>query len=395
MNRTLALALVIGCIALVPVVAASTPISGTVTVENGTADGAKVTIAPVSEEFQRVDDPVTTTVNGTTFSADVPDAPVHVVRIVHDSGVHYEVVRNETSIDMTLNRSLDGRVVDSNGDPRANATIELVDATDFSVDRARTNPNGTFSFGPVQPNATYRLSVTVDGVPYQRTVTTTSENQSVTVSTPPPTSDERVLNVSGGNPAGHIVQVMAPKNGSSTPSVVETVSLRNTADRPYVGSVTLSIPTDSRPYSAMAQGEETNYRTTAEGVVVNVSIAANETARLGVAYDLPGQTFEKQLARDTDTFAVVLQEYDPENVTHSENLRVGDAPIPLLTNADPLSANETIRLDISGARSTSEQSVSSESASAESNSVPTFPAVPIFGGLAAMVVGGLVAYRTL
>ncbi|WP_137284411.1 carboxypeptidase-like regulatory domain-containing protein [Halorussus salinisoli] len=395
MNRTLALVLVVGCIALVPVVTASTSISGTVTVENGTADGAKVTIAPVSEEFQRVDDQVTTTVNGTTFSADVPDAPVHVVRIVHDGAVHYEVVRNETSVDVTLNRSLDGRVVDSNGDPRPNATVELVDAADFSVDRARAGANGTFSFGPLQPNATYRLSVTVDGVPYQRTVTTASENQRVTVSTPPPTSDEGALNVSGGNPAGHVVQVMAPQNGSDTPSVVETVSLRNTADRPYVGPVTLTVPTDGRPYSAMAQGRETDYRTTPEGVVVNVSIAANETARLGVAYDLPGQTFEKRLGRDTHNLAVVLRGYDPETVEHSANLRVGDAPIALLTNADPVSANETIRLNVSGARSASERNVSSETAPSESNSVPTFPAVPIFGGLAAMVVGGLVAYRTL
>lgn len=401
MKRALTL-LALACIVLVPatVATAATPITGTVTVENGTADGAQVTIAPVTENLQRADDPVRTTVNGSSFSADVPDAPAYVVRIVHEGNAHYQVLKNGTSADIALDGTLSGQVVDGDGDARTNATVRLTDEDGFVVGSAQTDANGEFSFVPVESNETYQLDAEIDGVPYRRTVNAGEANRSVTVSTPPPVDDESVLAIEGGNPASHVVQVLAPQNETGNPSVVETLTVRNTGDRPYVGTVNVTIPADGTVYSAMTRNQEASYQQTPDGVSLNVSVAANETVQVGVAYDLPGQTFEKQLGRDTESVAVVFQGYDPQQVNHSENLRVGDAPIPLLTTNGSVDAGETIRVNVTGARAQtgtgSNASAGAEDMAASgNNSIPTFPAVELFGGLAAIVGVGLAAYRLL
>jgi hypothetical protein len=403
-KTTLAIALVFASIAFAAVAAGATPISGTVTVENGTADGANVTVTPMTQGFQQAAKPVRTQVDGNQFSVDAPDAPLYLVQVVHGGSVHYEVLRNETSASMTLNQSLSGTVVNASGEPRTDAAVELVSASGYSVDRTKVDSNGTFSFGPLKPNATYRVQVTVDGVPYVRTLTTpgagaTNGTDSITVETPPPTDDESVLNVSGGNPASHVVQVLAPQNASQSPSAVETLTLRNEGDKPFVGSVELVAPKGAQPYAAMFQGRQTDYQKTPRGISLNVTVPANSTARVGVAWDLQGRTLEKQFGRDADSVAVVFRGYQPENVTHSENLKAGDAPIPLLTNTEPIAANDTIRLDlpaVTGSASASGNgSGTSAQASAESNSMPEFPALALFGGLIATVAGGFVAYRVL
>ena len=389
-KTTLVVGLVFASIAFATVVGATTAVSGTVTVENGTADGANVTVTPMTEDFRKMDDPVRTTVEGDSFSTDVSEAPVYLVEVVYDGAVHSAVLRNETTASLHLSRSLSGRVVDQSGDPRPTATVELVSEEGFSVDRTRTDSDGRFSFGPLQPNHTYRVQATVDGVPY---LATADGNGSVTVETPPPTDDASVLNVSGGSPASHVLRVIAPGNASQSPRAIETLSLQNTGDRPYVGTFTIGIPDGAKPYAAMFQRQQTEYRQTARGIEVNVTVPANSSARVGVAYDLGGRSVEKQFAHDTDEVAVAFQGYELPNVNHSENLEVGDAPVPILTNGEPLVENETIRLDLpaSGASGTGLQM--EEQASVESNSIPTFPAVPLVGGLVAAVVVGFVAYR--
>lgn len=396
---TLAIGLVFASIALAAVAGAASPVTGTVTVENGTADGANVTITPMTQRFQEKGKPVKTQVEGDQFSADVPDAPVYLVQVVYDGSVHYDVLQNETTTSMRLERSLSGRVVNASGEPRTNAAVELVSATTgYSVDRTKVDENGTFSFGPLQPNSTYRVQVTIDGVPYLRTVRTDG-NASVTVETPPPTDEASVLNVSGGQTASHVIQVLAPQNASQRPSVVETLTLTNTGDRPFVGSITLVAPAGATPYGAMFQGRQTEYQRTPRGVELNATIPANSTARVGVAWDLQNRTLRKQFGRSPDSVAVVFRGYEPKNVTHSANLEPGDAPIPLLINSEPIGENDTIRLDLpastGSASGTGGRTASGQQASAASNSIPEFPALGIFGGLFAIVAGGFVAYRVL
>jgi len=391
-KTTLAIGLVFASIALAATVGAATAVSGTVTVADGTADGANVTVTPMTQDFRKLDDPVRTTVDGDRFSVDVRDAPVYLVEVVHDGAVHSAVLQNETTTSIRLGRSISGRVVAPSGAPRSDATVELVSEEGFSVDRTRTDSDGSFAFGPLQPNHTYRVQATVDGAPYLETVPAEG-NASVTVETPPPTDDGSVLSVSGGTPASHVLRVSAPANASGSPQVVEALTVRNTGDRPYVGTFAVRMPDAARPYAAMFQQEQTAYRETARGVAVNVTVPANSSARVGVAYELRGRTLEKQFAHDTDRIAVTFQGYQLPNVNHSANLETGDAPVPILTNADPLAANDTVRLTLPSSTGSAGQSQDVGQASASSNSMPTFPALPLFGGIAAVVAVGFVAYR--
>lgn len=407
MNHKHALAAVVvftACIIALPsIAAATTSVSGTVTVADGSADGARVTVAPVDENLRSTGNSVRTTVDGTTFSVDAPDSPAYVVRVVHDGAAHYEVLRNDSTATIDLEAAISGQVVDEAGEPRPNTTVSLIDEAGFSVDRTQAAKNGTFAFAPLESNETYRLAVAVDGVQYRETVSTVDGGtQNVTVSTPPPVDEPSVLSVMGGDPVSHVVRVLAPQNRSGLTGVVETLTLQNGADRPFAGTVVVGVPSDGQPYSAMAAGEETNYRRVDGGVAVDVSVPANGSTQVGVAYDIADRTFEKQLRRDAESFAVSFQGYDIDEVDHSENLRVGDSPVPVLTSDGPVSANETVRVDVSDARSATAGGNGSagganmaETGSSESNSIPEFPTIPVFGSLTVMVGGGLVAYRVL
>jgi hypothetical protein len=401
MRRTLTLLVVLGCLALVPHAAAAEPVSGTVTVENGTANGAPVTVVPVTERLERAGEPVTTTVTDGSFSVEAGDAPRHAVRVEYEGATHHELLGNRSSVDVHLSETVRARVVDADGTPRPGVSVELVDGDGFAVTSATTDENGTVAFGPVEADETYDLRATVEGAPYRRSVDPTA-NRTATLRTRPPTTDASVLSVANDTQTGYVIQLVPPRNDSGVPSVVQTVTLRNAGDRPFVGHVVLHTPTGASPYAAMARNRETTFSETDEGVRLNVTLPAGGTTQVGAAYDLAGSTFEMELGRDAPSLTVVLQGYDPTAVEHSATLRVGDAPIALLTSDGSLAAGDRIRIDLEGARTAAASpdggsaDATNQSAAArqsESNSIPAFPGVPILGGVGAAVVLGLAAYR--
>jgi hypothetical protein len=408
MKRILTLLVVLGCLATVPTATATTSVSGTVTVDDGTADGARVTVVPVTESLQRAGDPARTTISGSSFSVDVADAPQYAVRVSYEGTTHYEVLRNTTRATIHLSGSVDGRVVDDDGTPLSGVAVEVTDDSGFVVTQVQTGSDGEFTVGPVEKNETYRLRATVDGVPYRRTVSA-AENGTTIVARPPITDASR-LGVANDSRTPYVLQVVPPGNESSVPSVIQTVTLRNPTDRPFVGPVELPVPTDATPYAGMAAGEEAEYRRTDAGVRLNVSVPANGVTRVGAAYDLTGPEFETAPRRATGSLTVVVQGYDPTAIDHSENLRVGDAPIPMLTSDGPVEAGERVRLDFDGARTRanatggsagtgsaaaggSETAAAVGDGAAENNSIPSFPGLPILGAVGGMVAVGLVGYR--
>lgn len=394
-GRLVAVLVVVGCLALVPVAAATTPISGTITVEDGSADGTQVEVVPLSRQGQRSGDSVTATVDGSSFAVDAPDAPRYAVRIAYGGATHYELLQNRTRVDITLAAHVSGRVVAANGTPERAAVIELVDQSGFVVDTYRTNASGRFAFGPLEPDESYQLRVRVDGAAYRRTIDPTAVD-SVEITALPPTDDASVLAVANRSPTGHVVQLVAPQNASGAPSAIETIALANRGDRPFAGAVTVRLPDGASPYAAMVGGERTEYRRTDAGVRVNVSIPANGSIRVGAAYDLDGTTFRKRVGRDTPSLAVVLRGYDPAAVSHSGNLRSGSAPIPMLVTSEPLDAGDAIRVDLAGARTNASASTGGsrvETSASESASIPPFPGVAILGGIVGAVLAGLGAYR--
>lgn len=407
MKRTLTLVLVVlSCLAFVPTATAETAVSGTITVENGTADGAQVTVVPVSESLQRAGDPARTTVQDSSFSVEVDDAPRYAVRVAYGGTTHYDVLRNDTHASIHLSERIDGRVVDDSDAPLSGVSVEVIDGNGFVVTTVETDSEGAFAVDPVEANETYRLRATVDGVPYRQSVDP-SANDTATIRTRPPTNDSSTLSVATDAQTGYVLQMVPPKNESGVPSVIQTITLRNTGDRPFVGSVELPIPSNATPYAGMVQNEEADYRRTDAGVRLDVTVPANGTARVGVAYDLDGPQFETEVWRDTPSLTVVLQGYDPAAVDHSENLRVGDSPIALLVSDGPVSTGETIRLDLTDARSEQTQAATgagtdgdtgdagnaAETEPAESNSIPPFPGLEILGAVGGMVVVGLAGYR--
>jgi len=400
MRRLLALLVVLSALGFVPVASATTTVGGTVTVDDGSADGARVEVVPLTEQRQRAEDAVTTTVEGSSFSVDAPDAPAYAVRVEHGGATHYEVLQDRTQVEFELSQRLSGKVVDGDGTAQSGAVVELIDENEFVVDTGRTNETGAFAFGPLESDETYELRTTVGDAEYRRTVDP-STSQSVTVTARPPTNDTSVLGVANRTPTGHVVQIVPPGNDSDAPSAIETVAFENPSDRPFLGTVTIGLPGDASPYAAMVDGSQAEYRQTDAGVELNVSVPANGSAQVGAAYDLTGTQFEKEIRRNTTSLAVVLQGYDPSRVRHSENLRTGSAPIPMLTTNESLEAGETISVDVAGARTDAAESTAGtnstagavETSSSESGSIPAFPGVPILVGIFGTVSVGLGAYR--
>ncbi|AXG07752.1 carboxypeptidase regulatory-like domain-containing protein [Haloplanus rubicundus] len=405
MKRVLVVLVVLSCLATVPTASAATSISGTVTVENGTADGARVTVVPATQTLQRAGESARTTVRDSSFSVEVADAPRYVVRVEYDGTTHYEVLQNATRTRIDLGGTLEGRVVDDSGTPLSGVSVDVIDDGGFVVTTAETGADGTLAVGPVEPNETYQLRATVDGVPYRRTVTA---NESVTMTARPPTSNASALHVAPETRPAYVLQVVPPRNASGVPSVVQTVTLRNTADRPFAGSVTIPVPANATPYAGMVDNREAEYRRIDAGVRLDVTVPANGTVRVGAAYDLTGQTLTTTLRRDAPSLTVVVQGYDPNAVDHSSNLRVGDAPVSLLVSDGPVAAGESIRLDLEGARSQQATAASGDGSddtgastdadaastgSAGSNTIPSFPGVEILGAVGGMVVVALVGYR--
>jgi hypothetical protein len=406
MKRILTLIVVLGCLAAVPTATATTSVSGTVTVDGDTADGAQVTVVPVTESLQRAGDPVRTTVSGSSFSVDVADAPQYAVRVSYGDTTHYEVLRNTTRASIHLSGTVDGRVVNESGTPLSGVTVQVTDERGFVVTRVQTGADGGFAVGPVEANETYRLRATVDGVPYRRTAS--AGGNGTTIVARPPITDASRLRIANDSRTPYVLQVVPPRNESSVPSVITTVTLRNPTDRPFVGPVGLPVPADATPYAGMVAGEEAEYRRTDAGIRLNASVPANGTARVGVAYDLAGPTVETAPRRSTESLTVVVQGYDPTAIDHSENLRVGDAPIPMLTSDGPIAADERVELNLDGARERTNATGAAAGAgstnadsgqaattddTAENNAIPSFPGMSILGAVGGMVVVGLVGYR--
>ena len=411
MKRLLAFVVVLACVAAVPTATAQSTVSvsGTVTVDGSSADGAQVTVVPVTANQQRAGTPARTTVRGSSFSVDVDEAPAYAVRVAYGNTTHYEVLRNTTSASISLSGSIDGRVTNASGTPLSGVPVRVTDSRGFVVTETETDGDGRFTVAPVEATETYRVRATVGGVGHRTTVKA-SGNGTAAIVARPPTTDASILRVANDSQTPYVLQIVPPANETTVPSVIGTITLRNPTDRPFVGLVELPVPANATPYAAMAGGREAEYRRTDAGVRVNVSVPANGTARVGVAADLNGTRVETAPLRNTQSLTVVLQGYDPNAVDRSENLRLGEAPIPLLTSDGAIEAGESVRFDLDGART---QNATGASASGGSESVtgtgdaaaatepsagaaiPPFPGLSILGAVAGMVVVGLLGPRLL
>jgi hypothetical protein len=416
-TQSLALALTLALLAaavFVPAAATDTAaaqsqetvtVSGDVVVENGTADGDNVTVTPLTQDFRAAGQQVRTTVSGGTFAADgVTKAALYFVRLEHAGAAHYRLVSSNTGANFRLGPPLTGRVVTDEGDPVANRTLLVQSPLGPPVTRITTDENGSFSVAPMRPNATYRVSVMVTGLPYRWRVQTgpagTTNGTDARLVARDPSSNESLLVASGGNPASHVLQVVPAQSGDGY-AVVETINLRNRGDRPFVGTVTVGLPANASGVQARYDNNTVPVRRVDGDARINATLAANATTRLAVRYEVPTGTVDKRIAHDADRVAVVLQGYNVSNVESSPNLAPGDSPIPLLTNEDPVSAGDRISVTLPGQPSGStggQSGGSAPSSSAGMNGsdgerMPEFPTLPLVGGLAATVVGSIAAYR--
>jgi hypothetical protein len=385
--------------------AAAAEVSGTVTVANGTADGDRVVVTPLTETRQQAGGVVTTNVSGETFTAaNLTDAPSYLVRVDHEGATHFAVVEAGERVNLSLTAPVSGRVVSENGAARAGVRVRVLGPLGRPVASASTDADGRFALGPVQSNATYVLRTSVEGVPHRTSVRTGTNATGVRFETPPPTRSDDALVARGGTPASHVLQVRPPANGSERPSAVETYVLRNTGDRPFVGQVRVPLPAGAEPYAAMYRGESATYGRSGGAVTVNATIAPGASAQVGVAYALPNRTLSKSVRYEADAVAVVVRGYNLSAVSHSDNLRVGDAPIPLLTTDGRVAPGDELRVRLPEATQRSSGGASGEAASGDAavgagdNSgpaMPQFPAVELLAALAGTVAVGIGIYRTV
>ncbi len=386
MSRSLlTILLALACLATVTGAAAAAPVTGTVSVDNGTAEGDQVTVTPLDGNFERVGEPVTTAVeNGSYRASDVTDAPLYVVRLVHNGVSHYAVVQQPTA-DIELSAGLSARLARPDGTPVANATVTVTSPSGPPVTQLQTGPDGRLALDQLQPNRTYSLTARLDGAPYRYALRTGTNATGAQLTVRPPTANEAVLTATGGNPASHIVQPI--QNGSTT-RVVETIRLQNAGDRPFVGPIHVGLPDSATVQSVSIEGQQLQYRRTADGLAVNASLSSGSTIRTSVQYTLADGTVAKSVRHETDSLAVVLQGFDPAAVEHSSNLRLRNAsgmPVPMLTSADALAPGDRVSVALPGSSGTD----------ASSGSMPQLPTGMLTAGLLAVVVGGIAAYRTV
>jgi hypothetical protein len=383
----------------------TTVVNGTVTVD-GSPAAANVTVTPLTAGMRRAGDPVTARATDGRFAVRAPAASQYAVRVRHGDLAHYALTSGP-AVRIELGATLGGRVLAPNGSALSGAQVQVLSGLGPTVGVVETDAEGRFSVGPLRPDRRYRLRVRHEGVPYTRTVRT--GNGSVELRLREPTDDRGVLRAAGGQPAGHVVQIRAPRNGSRV-TVVETLTLENTADRPFLGRVTVAVPRDAAVLGARYRGREINYRHNGSRVEVGALVTPTETTRISVAYRIEGRTFEKPLATRTGSLAVALDGYAVRNVSHSANLAPGDAPVELLVNDGPVGPGDTVRVDLDGGNGTSggtdaagagttgRTSAAGSDGSDGEDGTPTPEDPPIAllsAGFLVVVVGGLVAYRTL
>ncbi|MFB6109622.1 MAG: carboxypeptidase-like regulatory domain-containing protein [Halodesulfurarchaeum sp.] len=388
-RRTLALTMLVVSLLSVPTPVAAESVTGTVTVENGTADGDRVTVTPITRDRKRAGESVNATVHGASFSVTgLPEAPLYFIKVLHDGTAHYALVENDTSVHIDLSARVSGRLVTENGTARAGVRLMLTSRYGPLVADTTTGPNGTFSFGLLQPNHTYHLRYFVRGIPYNRTIRTGSDGGRYTVVLREPTDDRSVLEATGGSPASHVVRILPAENRSGV-LVVETMTLTNRVNRPFVGTVTVRLPPGVNATAAMYEGTAIPTRQTNRTVRIGATIPSGGTVSVGVAYRLRDGTLNRTLRYGADVAAVVLRGYDLSRVAHSETLSPSDAPIPMLVTRNvtderqiwvSLPERPQARDDLSGGGS---------------DSAFDAPSRLLLGGIGVSVVGALAAYRLL
>lgn len=385
-RTTLTLLFALACLATVTGVAAADPVTGTVDVENGTAEGDTVTVTPMDGSFQRLGQPVSTTVRDGRYRASgLPNATIYAVRLQHGNASHYRIVA-ERRANFTLSATLSARLVTPDGTPVADAPLTVLSRAGPPVARLQTGPEGRIELGPLQPNRTYTLRTTRNGAPYRFVLRTGTNASNAELRVRPPTADGAALRSTGGDPASHVVQ---PVERSGATTVVERIRLENVADRPFVGPVEVGLPSNATVRSVVIQDQQLQYRRTADSVAVNASLAPGSRIRVTVRYGLPDGRLAKPVLHDTDSLVVVLQGYDAERVEHTDSLRLVNSsgmPVPMLTTTDGLSAGDRIAVMLPGGASGGGE---------ESGPMPRFPATAFAVALLAVVGGGIVVYRVV
>lgn len=384
----LLLVLVVVSLAIVPSTVAAASVTGTVAVVDGSATGDQVKVTPLTPNQKRAGPTVNTTVEDGRFRArNLADASRYFVQLVHNDTAHYAMATNGSAVSFDLSAPVRGRFVDENGSAIENQRFLVVSEYGPLVRRASTGPNGTFSLGPLQPNHTYHLRYVRAGIPYNETIRTGADATNVTVITRDPTNDTDVLAARGGTPASHVLRLQSPDNGSQ---VVETVTLQNTGERPFVGSVPVRIPSDVDATSAMYEGKRIPVRQDGRTVTIRATVAPGDRVRMGVSYPLSGRHLNRTLRYDADVAAVALTGYSLSNVEHSGTLEATDAPVPLLV-ARNVSGPEQVWVRLPD-RPKGANGGQASDAPSDPGGTPTGW---LFGGLLAGIGGALVAYRVL
>ena len=375
--------------------------TGTVAVEDGSADGYNVTVAALDASNEPIVDPIETTVDNGTFGYETVDnATSYFVRLESEDAVYYDLVDPGEEPAFVLNRRVTGTVVDESGAPVPNATVEVVSQHGPLVNQVPVSADGSFEVEPLQPNRTYPLRIRADGAVYREVVSTDAPSTEIDVELPAPTADPGALELGGGRPVNHLVRVGPTESGDGL-FVIEMLSVRNGADRPFVGPVSFTIPSDAEVVSGMVENERVE-ATGGNGTVgIEASIEAGETVQIAALYRIDGQTLEKPVGRDVDSFALMLEEYDLAQADFSDNLVEAETGAemnaPMVTNTAPLDAEERISVRVSGppagatnASTPAGQSTPGADSGAGAGGLPVLPLGVAFLGT---VAGGIAVYR--
>ncbi|WP_336133912.1 carboxypeptidase-like regulatory domain-containing protein [Natronomonas amylolytica] len=363
--------------------------TGTVTVENGSADGYTVTVAALNTSNQPVVDPTETTVENGTFSYETFDnATTYFIRLETENGAYYELVDATETPAFALNRSVSGTVVDEDGNPVSNATINVMSEHGPQVNQVTVADDGSFSIDPLQPNRTYSLRIEADGAVYRDVVSTDTTNTSREIELASPTDDRDVLELGGGQPVNHLMRVGPTDDGSGL-FVVEILSIRNTADRPFVGSVAYEIPSNAETVAGAVQNERVNISSENGTAAVEASIEAGETVEVAAFYRTDSRSLEKPVGYDVESFALLLEQYNLSQAEFSSNLVEADMEMPMVTNTEPLAADDRISMRITNTTADN----GTEATPTNSDDGDELPLVPLGLAFVGTIVGGLFVYR--
>lgn len=386
-------------LALASGVGAAETATGTVTIENGSADGYGVTVAALDASNEPIVDPAETTVENGTFSYETVDnATSYFVQVESESAVYYDLVDPGDEPAFVLNRRVSGTVVDESGAPVPNATVEVMSQHGPQVDQVPVAEDGSFEIEPLQPGRTYPLRIRADGAVYREVVSTDAPATEIDVELPSPTAEQSVLELSGGQPVNHLIRVGPTESGDGL-FVIEILSLRNGADRPFVGPVSFAVPRNAEVVSGMVQNERVEADAENGTLWVEALIETGETVQVAALYRTERQTLDKPVGYDVEEFALILEEYDLAQAEFSNNLVEAEAgaDMPMVTNTAPLDADDRISVRVSGppagtanASTPAGQSTQGPASGSEPGGLPIVPLGVAFVGT---IAGGIAVYR--